>query len=517
MRKQRNTAQYAYLVILALLGAGSAIAIFFCASETGFPNALLLGAIGIAYIVSDYYGVTIETATPGSFYEMTVTDASVVFGLIVAGPWSLLPILIGSLAVRYLQRQWEQPLGYMFNITHRATGCCLWLALYIATQKLGSILPFGLFSLGQLIILMASYLLWDFFFYSLLISMGSKQPAIDVFRQKLSPTVWIDSIPIIMGVLAALIFTFDPWFVLLAIMPLYLAYRAMIAVVQRLELTTALQRANEQLAQANERLELRVAERTSKLEQALRAKDDFVSVVTHELRTPLTSIVGSLGMLVDILPQTVSSRTHRMVAIAHKNSEQLNRLVNDILDIQKFTTHTMSFTIRPIDITALIDQAIEMNRMYAKDFDIQLVVQHCAHGWFVLGDADRLIQVLTNLLSNACKFSPVGGQVIVSAEARERMVRVAVIDHGPGIPEFFRDLVFEKFTQADTSTIRRHRGSGLGLHIAKSIIDALGGTIGFTTESGVGTTFYFELSGTPAHVLQQDVIATTSRMHVRDP
>src|SRR6185436_2845305 len=105
------------------------------------------------------------------------------------------------------------------------------------------------------------------------------------------------------------------------------------------------------------------------------------------------------------------------------------------------------------------------------------VVKHGAYGCFVLGDADRLMQVLTNFLSNACKFSPSEGQVVVSAEVVEHIVRVAVIDQGPGIPEFFRDLVFEKFTQADTSTIRRHPGSGLGLNIAKSIIDALGGTI----------------------------------------
>lgn len=510
MRKQRSKAQYAYLVILALLGAGSTTTVFFCASGTHFPNMLLLGAIGLAYIVSDYYGITIETATPGSFYEVTVTDASVVFGLIVVGPWSLLPILIGSLVVRYLQRQWEQPLGYMFNMTQRATGCCLWLALHFTTLTLSSFLPFGLFTLGRLIVLMAAYLLWDIFFYSLLISMGSKQPALDVCRQKLSPTAWIYSIPIIMGALAALVFTIDPWLVLLAILPLYLAYRAMVAVVQRLALTTALQRANEQLEQANERLELRVAERTSELEHALRAKDDFVSIVTHELRTPLTSIVGSLGMLVDLLPQTVSPRTHRMIAIAHKNSEQLNRLVNDILDLQKFTAQTISFDMQPIDIATLINQAVEMNRMYAIEFDVQLVVKQGAHGWFVLGDLDRLTQVLTNLLSNACKFSPAGGHVTVSAEVVEQKVRVAVTDRGPGIPEFFRDHVFEKFTQADTSTIRRHRGSGLGLHIAKSIIDALGGTIGFTTESGVGTTFYVELSGFSAQTLQRDVKAPSS-------
>jgi signal transduction histidine kinase len=276
-------------------------------------------------------------------------------------------------------------------------------------------------------------------------------------------------------------------------LPLFLAFRAMSAVAHRLELTNALQSANEQLAQLNAQLEQRVRERTADLECALRTKDDFVSIVTHELRTPLTSIVGSLGVLTDTLPTTVSARTRRMLAVAYKNSERLTRLINDILDLQRFSTHSMTFQSQPVDISRLVDHAVEVNRPYAMSFDVTLTTIHGAKGWYVLGDSDRLLQVLTNFLSNACKFSPSGAHVTIATTIVEHQVRVTVTDHGLGIPESFRAHVFEKFTQADTSLRRRIGGSGLGLHIAKSIIDTCGGRIGFDTECGVGTTFFFEL------------------------
>jgi signal transduction histidine kinase len=447
MKKQRTPFQYAYLVTLALLGIGSSTAVVYRGSTVTVPSGWLLLGIAVAYILSDYYGVSIETATPGSYYSLTVTDASIVFAAMVAGPYGLFPILLGSFIVRYLQRKWEQPLGYIFNLAQRATGYSLWLALEIGSLALAPAFAHSAINLVRLAGIMALYLLWDIFYFSLLVSVGTGQPVAETFREQLTPTAWIDVIPISMGAIAALMFLTNPWLVVLVILPIFLAYRAMIAVVQRLELINALERANTQLAQVNEQLEQRVAERTADLERALRTKDDFVAIVTHELRTPLTSIVGSLGMLADMLPPATSTRMRRMIAIAHKNSERLARLVNDILDLQKFAAQSMAFNLQPVAITALIDQAIETNRVYATTFNVTLAANHHARQCVVMGDGDRLMQVLTNLLSNACKFSPSGGQVTITAECVDQRVRVTVADHGPGIPESFHPFVFEKFTQ----------------------------------------------------------------------
>jgi signal transduction histidine kinase len=512
MQKQRTPFQYAYLVTLALLGIGSSAAVAYRGSTVTMPSGWLLLGIAVAYILSDYYGVSVETATPGSYYSLTVTDASIVFAAMVAGPYGLFPILLGSFIVRYLQRKWEQPLGYIFNVAQRATGYSLWLALEIASLALVPALAHGVLNLVRLAGIMALYLLWDIFYFSLLVSVGTRQPVKETFREQLTPTAWIDVIPISMGAIAALMFFTNPWMVVLVILPIFLAYRAMIAVVQRLELMHALERANAQLEQANELLEQRVTERTADLERALRIKDDFVAIVTHELRTPLTSIVGSLGMLADMLPQTTSTRMRRMIAIAHKNSERLARLVNDMLDLQKFAAQSMTFNLQPVDITALIDQAIETNRVYAMSCNVTLAAHHQTRECFVMGDVDRLIQVLTNLLSNACKFSPSGGQVAITTERVEQIVRVAVADQGTGIPESFRPFVFEKFTQADSSSSRRHGGSGLGLSIAKAIIEAFGGTIGFTTNLGSGTTFFFELAALPSGQLHTDGLNTVQEV-----
>ncbi len=501
MRKQRDMSQYAYLVILALLGAGSGAAVVYRANLMMPPHWLLLCGIMIAYVLSEYYGIAIETATPGSFYELTVTGASVIFAFMITGAWGLLPILSGSLIVRSMQRQWEQPLGYLYNLTHRATGYCLLLAFDVTLGVLGPTLSQGSLTLGRIIGIMVLYLIWDTFFFSLLISIGSRQPVRAVFQQKLAPTVWIDLIPIIMGALAAIIFASNPLLIVLVILPLFLAYRAMAAVVQRLALTTALREANAQLAQLNASLEQRVIERTTDLQSALRAKDDFVSVVTHELRTPLTSIIGALGMLVDMLSETLSPRALRMLTIAHTSAERLARLINNILDLQKFDARRMPLDLQPVDVTALVDHAIELNSGFATTYEVTITAYHRAQGWFVLADTDQLIQVLTNLLSNACKFAPVHSQVTVVVAAIEQRVHISVTDHGPGIPDAFQPHVFEKFSQADRSTNRRHGGSGLGLSITKAIIDALDGTIGFVSAPEVGTTFFFELSGSSNRAL----------------
>jgi signal transduction histidine kinase len=146
-----------------------------------------------------------------------------------------------------------------------------------------------------------------------------------------------------------------------------------------------------------------------------------------------------------------------------------------------------------MEIDKLLKQAVETNSAYAEQFGVSLVLKDALPGVKVNVDVDRLMQVLTNLISNAAKFSDSGEEVIIASMRQKDNIQVAVIDRGPGIPDEFRDRIFQKFTQARNTNIRRKSGSGLGLSISKAIIEKMAGKIGFETQIGVGTTFFFDL------------------------
>jgi signal transduction histidine kinase len=141
----------------------------------------------------------------------------------------------------------------------------------------------------------------------------------------------------------------------------------------------------------------------------------------------------------------------------------------------------------------MLEQAIDVNQPYAAHFGVQLKLGQVEPTLQVRADGERLMQVLTNLLSNASKFSPAGQAVVVAAERSGAHVRVSVADRGPGIQENFRERIFQRFAQADSSPARTREGTGLGLSIAKAMVERMQGRIGFDTRPGEGTTFYFEL------------------------
>lgn len=223
-----------------------------------------------------------------------------------------------------------------------------------------------------------------------------------------------------------------------------------------------------------------------------RLKDEFISVVSHELRTPLTSIHGSLGLLRTGLSGD-PEKARQLLDVAHRNSQRLVRLVGDILDLQKIESGTMPFEERHIELGAFLEQAIEANQAYGSQLGVSFVLAGAAVTLWVRADMDRLMQVAANLLSNAARFSPPQESVRVAAQRRGRLARVTVTDRGPGIPPEFQPRVFQRFAQADSSSTREKGGTGLGLSISKAIVERMGGRIGFTTASGTGTTFYFEL------------------------
>ncbi|MBD3181426.1 PAS domain S-box protein [Candidatus Poribacteria bacterium] len=222
-------------------------------------------------------------------------------------------------------------------------------------------------------------------------------------------------------------------------------------------------------------------------------KSEFVSIVSHELRSPLTAIMNSLTLLSTGDVGELPNIAKRMVEIAHRNSQRLLRLINDMLDIKKIEAGRMEFRMQPVDLKLVIQQSIESNSAYAEELEVGLKVENDIPDVKVNVDVDRLIQVLTNLITNAIKYSKSNSSVTITASNHNGFVRVDVIDSGPGIPIEFRDKVFEKFSQAKLSGARKKDGSGLGLSIAKAITEAMKGEIGFETKINVGTDFYFKL------------------------
>ncbi|MES2688679.1 MAG: PAS domain S-box protein, partial [Pseudomonadota bacterium] len=231
----------------------------------------------------------------------------------------------------------------------------------------------------------------------------------------------------------------------------------------------------------------------TELKRIDRLKSEFVSTVSHELRTPLTSIRGSLGLVSGGVAGVLPEAAMKLIGIAKNNCERLIRLINDILDIEKIESGKMRLDLQPMALMPLLTQAIAANEGYGLANQVSLTLECEDPDLQVMAEADRLTQVVTNLLSNALKFSPTGGSVTVHVARAGLGVRVEVRDHGPGIPEEFRTRIFQKFSQADSSDTRQKGGTGLGLNISRALVERMGGNIGFETRLGEGSTFFFEL------------------------
>lgn len=174
-------------------------------------------------------------------------------------------------------------------------------------------------------------------------------------------------------------------------------------------------------------------------------KTEFVSTVSHELRTPLTSIGGSLGLLAAGAVGPLGEKAARLVQIAHSNCERLIRLINDILDIEKIESGKMQFDLKRMRVGPMLDRVAAANAQSAATHGVEIKVNHSAWPLMVDGDADRLDQVMTNLVSNAIKHSPQGGTVEIAALENGGKARIEVADRGGGIPADFRDRIFGKF------------------------------------------------------------------------
>jgi signal transduction histidine kinase len=239
---------------------------------------------------------------------------------------------------------------------------------------------------------------------------------------------------------------------------------------------------------ARERIEAIAAERDAALQQM----NDMVAVLSHDLRDPLGTIFTSASFLLDVMPEaglgTVSAR--EQIAIIHRQADRMNRLISDLLDLDRITRGALRVSPEACDAGGLLTDAELLLRPGVEQQDLRFAVDIGASLGAVLADRDRVMQVFANLVGNAVKFTPHGGEIVLGASSSEDGVRFSVSDTGPGIPEAERVRIFQRFWQGHSAD---RRGIGLGLTIARGIVEAHGGTIGLASPSGTGTTFEFTL------------------------
>lgn len=227
--------------------------------------------------------------------------------------------------------------------------------------------------------------------------------------------------------------------------------------------------------------------------EAERLKKEFTSTLSHELRTPLTSIIGSLQLINSGVLGELEKDVAELTAVAERNAQRLLDMINDILDIEKIESGRFSLQPEDIALDELIRESLALNRAFADRFSVRLTLRSAPPRVLVRADRKRLLQVMTNLISNAAKFSPEGGEVELSAACADARVVVSVEDRGPGIPQEFRGRIFNRFAQADSALTRMKGGTGLGLAICKRLIELMDGEISFADRDGGGTSFSFEL------------------------
>lgn len=242
----------------------------------------------------------------------------------------------------------------------------------------------------------------------------------------------------------------------------------------------------------------------SAAETASRARDEFLATVSHELRTPLTSIIGWIQLL--RLERDEASLSEGLDTI-DRNARAQSRLIEDILDFSRINAGKLHLDVRPLDLSDVIDAAIDVVRPAAdaKGLRIERVLD--SEAGHVSGDADRLQQVVWNLLSNAVKFTPRGGKVLVRLERIDSHCELTVTDTGQGISPKFLPYVFDRFSQADSSSTRVHAGLGLGLGIVRHLVELHGGTVqAFSPGEGRGATFAVRLPLLVAHHRPEDAV-----------
>ncbi|QRK13759.1 response regulator [Archangium violaceum] len=249
--------------------------------------------------------------------------------------------------------------------------------------------------------------------------------------------------------------------------------------------------------QERERLLARERQARQEAEAASRMKDEFLSTLSHELRTPLTAILGWAQLLrTRDMPE---DKRQRALETIERNARAQTQLIEDLLDISRIVAGKLRLDVRPLEPLPILEAALDAVRPAAEARGVRLALRVAPDVGLLPVDSERLLQVVWNLLTNAIKFTPAGGQVVVRLERGEREARLEVEDTGQGIPRAFLPHVFERFRQADSSTTRSHGGLGLGLAIVRHVVEMHGGSVSAHSEGpGRGSTFRVTLPLTPS-------------------
>ena len=239
----------------------------------------------------------------------------------------------------------------------------------------------------------------------------------------------------------------------------------------------------------------------SQRDQLDRLKDEFVLTASHELRSPLTSVQGFAELLM-LERDSLTPKQVETVAVILDNCRHLVRLLNDLLDLARSDAGRLAVTPAPTEVAPLVEDAVRTMRAQTESSNQTLSAQIEPGLPLIEVEADRIRQVLVNLLTNAHEYSPEGASIEVTARVVGADVEIAVSDNGPGIPEDQLEHIFERFVRGDAGLTQRVGGTGLGLAISKSLVELHGGTLAVESTVGVGSTFSFRLPKTAADGLE---------------
>ncbi len=272
------------------------------------------------------------------------------------------------------------------------------------------------------------------------------------------------------------------------------------AMSARMHMATV-EEASRELTEKNRRL----AQAVERLQEADRVKSNFLATVSHELRTPLTSVIGYSEMLLEGIAGPLNDEQREYVRTVMEKGDQLLQLITGILDISRMEAGQMKFSREPFELAEVVSVALSTIAPHARTKKLNIHLELPDELPRLLGDRDKVRQVLLNLLGNAVKFTPEGGAITIRAylqhadeDVPRDMMRVDVSDTGIGIAPEHQGRVFDPFYQVDNSSTREYGGTGLGLNIVRRFIEAHGGRVGVESEEGRGATFWFTLPIAPA-------------------
>jgi signal transduction histidine kinase len=223
------------------------------------------------------------------------------------------------------------------------------------------------------------------------------------------------------------------------------------------------------------------------------AKNEFVSVVAHELRTPMTSIKGYTDLILQGALGEVNSKQRHFLEIVKTNVDRLSELIGDLLDTARIEAGRVRLEIEPVQVASIVGEVCDSLAETIRERGLELTIEAAPEIPAVQADRNRLIQILMNLLSNAYRYTPSGGSITVSVQSTDDAVLVQVTDTGIGIAPEDQEKIFERFYRVDHELVNQQAGTGLGLPIARSLVELHGGRLWLESEFGAGSTFSFTL------------------------